>query len=59
VRATEPARWDDQVLAVLLLMIGVPRMILAVYYDRPLGVEGTLAIAAVVLGLAILAFRRR
>ena len=39
-------RWDDIALAVLLLLIGVPRALLAVFYDRPLGAEGTLAIGS-------------
>jgi len=57
-RAMEPARWDDYVLAALLLVIGLPRVILAALYDRPLGVEGTLSIICVVLGLVVLARRR-
>jgi hypothetical protein len=40
---------DDYLLAILLLVIGVPRVILAALYDRPLGVEGTLSIICVVL----------
>jgi hypothetical protein len=58
-RPIEPARWDDYVLATLLLLIGVPRVILAALYDRPLGVEGTLAIICVVLGLLVVIRRRR
>lgn len=58
-RPVEPPRWDDLVLAVLLLIIGVPRVILAAFYDRPLGVEGTLSIASVVLALLIILARRR
>jgi hypothetical protein len=55
----EPARWDDFVLATLLLIIGVPRVVLAACYDRPLGVEGTLSILCVVLGLLVLIGRAR
>ena len=55
----EPSRWDDYVLAVLLLLIGVPRAILGVVYDQPLGVEGTLAIACVVFALFIVIRRIR
>ncbi len=58
-REIEPARWDDFVLAALLLLIGVPRVILAAIYDRPLGVEGTLSIACVVIALIIVFSRRR
>lgn len=58
-RDIEPARWDDYVLAVLLLIIGVPRVILAALYERPLGVEGTLSITCVVLAFFLLVFTRR
>jgi hypothetical protein len=54
-----PARWDDYALAFLLLAVGVPRVILALLFDRPLGVEGTLSIICVVLALAIVLARRR
>jgi hypothetical protein len=53
----DAARIDDFVLAALLLVIGLPRAILAGVYDRPLGVEGTLSLVCVGLGLAVL-FRR-
>lgn len=46
-------------LATLLLIIGVPRVVLAACYDRPLGVEGTLSILCVVLGLLVLIGRAR
>jgi len=59
VRAVEPTRWDDIALAGLLLLIGVPRVIVAAFADRPLGVEGTLSIACVVLALLVLVARRR
>jgi len=52
-------RWDDIALAVLLLLIGVPRALLAVFYDRPLGAEGTLAIVCVVLALLVVIVGRR
>lgn len=58
-RPIDPARWDDYVLAALLLLIGAPRAILAALYDRPLGVEGTLSIACVVLALFLVVRRRR
>ena len=50
---TDPARWDDYVLAALLLLIGVPRMVLALLCERPLGVEGTVSIFFVVFALVI------
>ncbi len=53
------ARWDDIALAVLLLLIGVPRALLAAFYDRPLGPEGTLAIVCVVLALLVVVVGRR
>jgi hypothetical protein len=56
-RPLDPPRWEDVVLAVLLLIIGVPRAVLALASDRPLGTEGTLSLVCVVLALAILAHR--
>jgi hypothetical protein len=53
-RAMEPSRWDDVVLAVLLLIIGVPRAVDAVVRERPIEAEGALSIICVVLGLLIL-----
>lgn len=53
-RPIAPARWDDFVLAILLLLIGLPRTILAVLYDRPIGYEGTISLICVVLGLLLL-----
>lgn len=57
-RPTIEARWDDYALAALMLIIGVPRVVLAAFYDRPLGVEGTLAIVCVVLALVVLVIGR-
>jgi hypothetical protein len=57
-RTMDPARRDDVLLAALLALIGLPRVILAALYDRPLGVEGTLSIACVVLALLVIARRR-
>ena len=56
-RTIEPIRYDDVVLAALLLIIGAPRAIAAVIEDRPIGVEGTLSMVCVLFGLAILAYR--
>lgn len=56
-RAIEPSRWDDLILAGLLLVIGVPRAVFALFYDRPVGPEGALSMVCVVLALLIL-FRR-
>jgi hypothetical protein len=54
----DPSRWDDYVLAGLLLVIGVPRAILAVLHDHPLGVEGTLSLLCVAAGLLVIFGRR-
>jgi hypothetical protein len=56
-RAIEASRWDDVVLAVLLLAIGLPRVVIAFLYDRPVGAEGALAMGCV--GLALLILIRR
>jgi len=50
----EPTRWDDLALAVLLLLIGVPRMVLAFIYDRPIEAEGALSLGCVMVALFIL-----
>jgi len=55
----DSVRRDDLALAILLLLIGVPRVILAAFFDRPLGAEGTLSIVCVALALMILFQRRR
>ena len=57
VRTIDSIRYDDVVLSVLLLIIGVPRAVAAVVEDRPIGVEGTLSIVCVLFGLAILVHR--
>lgn len=57
-RTIEPSSWDDYVLAGLLLLVAVPRLVLALLHDRPLGVEGTLSMLFVVLALAIVIRRR-
>jgi hypothetical protein len=56
-RAVEPSRWDDLVLAILLLLISVPRALLSVFYERPIGGEGALSMVCV--GLALLILLRR
>jgi hypothetical protein len=58
-RIIDPSRWDDYVLAGLLLLVALPRLVLAILYDHPLGVEGTLSMLFVVLGLAIVIRRQR
>jgi hypothetical protein len=55
--AVEPARWDDLVLAILLILISVPRALLSVLYERPIGAEGALSMICVALGLLILVRR--
>jgi hypothetical protein len=58
-RTVEPVRWDDYVLAGLLLLVAIPRLVIAIAYDRPLGVEGTLSMLFVALALGIVIRRRR
>lgn len=58
-RPVEPARWDDYVLAGLLLLISVPRLVLAVSYDHPLGVEDTMSMIMAALALLVVIPRRR
>jgi hypothetical protein len=53
-RAVESSRWDDLVLALLLLIIGAPRVVIALAYERPIGAEGALSIGCIVLALLIL-----
>jgi len=53
----DPGRWDDYVLAVLLLLVALPRCVLALMYEHPLGVEGTLSLLCVVAALAIVVRR--
>jgi hypothetical protein len=55
---TEPARWDDYVLAGLLLLISVPRVALGLLSNRPLGAEDTLAMVMVLLAIVVVAWRR-
>jgi hypothetical protein len=61
--AIEPTRRDDLILAALLLIIGVPRAFRALFYETPIGAEGSVSLACVVLALLILirrnATRRR
>ena len=56
-RPVEAARWEDLALAVLLLATSVPRVLLAVMYERPIGAEGALAMVAAALGVLILLYR--
>lgn len=56
---TDPARWDDYILAILLLLVGLPRCVVALIHDRPLGVEGTLAMLLVGFAVMLIFGRRR
>jgi len=56
---TDPARWDDYILAVVMLLVGLPRCIVALIHDRPLGVEGTLAMLLVGFALMLIIGPRR
>lgn len=51
-------RFDDRVLAGLLLVIGGIRVALAVLDHEVIGAESTLALIAVVFGLVLLVWRR-
>lgn len=55
--AIEPSRRDDLILAALMLIIGVPRAVEALVYERPIGTEGSISLACVVLALFILVRR--
>ncbi|MEO7731987.1 MAG: hypothetical protein ABIY55_13515 [Kofleriaceae bacterium] len=55
---TDPARWDDYVLAALVLLISVPRVVLALLYERPFGVEGTISMVLVLFALVLVLHRR-
>lgn len=56
-RQIEPNLRDDLVLAALMLLMGVPRIVIAVFGERPIGAEGTLA--AICTGIALLILARR
>jgi hypothetical protein len=54
------ARWDDRILAVVMIGLGLPRVILALAEHETFGAEAS--IAAIVAGLGVLlllAGRRR
>ena len=46
------ARWDDRILAIVMLGLGIPRVILALVDHETFGAEAT--IAAIVAGLGLL-----
>jgi len=54
-----PNQFEDYALATLLLLIAVPRLILALVYDHPVGVEGTLSMLCVLFALVIIVGRLR
>ena len=45
------ARWDDRVLAALMIALGAPRVVLALASHEHFGAEATLAAIAACLGL--------
>lgn len=60
--ATErPNRWDDAVLAAMLIVAGGARVGVGVYAGETFGGEATLAVIAALLGVALLiaTWRRR
>jgi hypothetical protein len=48
-------RWDDRILALGLFVIAGPRLVLALVTRETFGAEATIAMAAVGLGLLLLA----
>ncbi len=50
----DPTRWDDYILAGLMLVISVPRAVLALTSGHPFGAEDTLSMAFVVVSLVLL-----
>ncbi len=55
-RATA-ARWDDRVLGLLMIVLGAPRVVIALVLREHFGAEASLAAIMTSLGLLILASR--
>ena len=54
------ARWDDRILAIVLLLLAGPRVVIAFATHEKFGAEATVAAIAACLGvLLLLAGRRR
>jgi hypothetical protein len=53
------ARWDDIVLAVLMLVLAAPRVVLALAHHEAFGAETTVAAIFTALGLLLLATANR
>lgn len=56
-RRRVPMPWDDAALVVLLLLIGVPRVVLAIVAERPIGAEGAASMMCVAFALSIVLSR--
>ena len=48
------ARWDDRVLAIVMLVLGVPRVVIALADHESFGAEAT--VAAITAGLGLLLY---
>lgn len=53
------ARWDDRILAIVMIGLGVPRAILAMAQHETFGAESTIAALVAVLGVLLLLSTRR
>jgi hypothetical protein len=53
------ARWDDRILAIVMLGLGLPRVILAFADHETFGAEPTIAAIVAGLGLLLLLTTRR
>ncbi|MBL0220826.1 MAG: hypothetical protein IPQ07_44020 [Myxococcales bacterium] len=53
------ARWDDRILAVVMIGLGAPRAILALVEHEVFGAEATVAAVVACLGLLLLLTTRR
>lgn len=53
------ARWDDRILAIVMLGLGLPRIILAFAEHENFGAEATIAAIVAGLGLLLLLTSRR
>ncbi len=53
------ARWDDRILALVMMVLAVPRVVLAVTAHEPFGAEATIAVIVAGLGLVLMMSTRR
>jgi hypothetical protein len=57
--ALDARRWDDRILAYVMLGLSVPRVVLAVVTGEQFGAEPSIAAVVASLGLVLLATSRR